>query len=99
MTYFKPLDEPEQMAVIVENGVYRQVPLYSRNGQIFAKVGSGFIRLSGDGSTSKPRCRIEALICDVELRQDRLGRLCDASVSGAKALPQDRAQLLLGAPE
>lgn len=96
MSYFKPLEPEGQVAVIVKNGVYQQAPLYSRNGYLFAKVGNGFIRLAANGSTSQTSTRIEALVIDVELFEDRLGRLCDGSVKGSRAIPAPARQQLLG---
>lgn len=95
MSYFKATDEG-QVAIIVKNGVFQQVPLFTRNGFLFAKVGSGFVRLASNGSTSQPSTRIEALIFDGELFRDSLGRLCDGSVSGAKLVAPSETQLLLG---
>lgn len=73
-------------AVVVIGGVYKQVDLYTRNGFLFCKAFGGFIRLYANGSTSKDKCRIDALSTEKDLFADRLGRLCDASVSGAEAL-------------
>ena len=97
MSYFKPLEPEGQVAVIVRNGVYQQTPLYTRNGYLFAKVGGGFVRLAANGSTSQPSTRIDALVIDGDLFEDRLGRLCDASVQDAKAIGGPAKQLLLGA--
>lgn len=96
MTYFKPVEPEGQVAIIVKGGVYQQAPLYTRNGYLFAKVGSGFVRLASNGSTSHASTRIDSLVFDGHLRQDSFGRLCDASVSGSKALPEQQTQLLLG---
>lgn len=96
MSYFRALEPEGQVAVLVRNGVYVQAPLYTRAGYLFAKVGGGFVRLAYDGATSQPNTRIEALVCDVPLLRDAFGRLCDASVTGAKELPDDRKTLLLG---
>lgn len=96
MSFFKPLDEPEQFAIIVEGGVYKQAPLFTRAGHLYAKFGGGFVRLGSDGSTSRPKLRLDALICDLPLCMDRFGRLCDASVTGAVPLPTEKVTLLLG---
>lgn len=69
-----------EAAVLVEGGVYRQVPVYKRNGFLFAKSGAGFVRLYADRSTSKPKCRLETLTWGEagRLGRDSLGRLCVA---------------------
>jgi hypothetical protein len=86
------------VAIIVKNGVFRQVPVYMRNGYYYAKFGAGFIRLNSDGSTTEATARLETLTADnLQLATDALGRLCDlASVPGAKPLPKPHVQKLLG---
>lgn len=98
MSYFKPLEPEGQVAILVRGGIYKQVPLYTRNGYIFAKSGDGFVRLTSSGATSAtsaPATRIESLVMDFELFEDQFGRLCDASVTGAKAIPVTSRRLLL----
>jgi hypothetical protein len=41
------------VAVIVNNGVYKQVPLFVRDGLLYAAYGGGYIRLKEDGSTDR----------------------------------------------
>lgn len=96
MSLFKQLEG--ETAVLVENGVYKQTDLFTRNGGLFAKAGGGFVRLYADGSTSKAKCRIDALLVDGVLCRDKLGRLCDASVKGAQSLTALQEQLLIGGP-
>ena len=48
---------PEAQAIVHARGVYRQVPLYGRGDQVFAKYGSGFVRLSTGGATSATSVR------------------------------------------
>lgn len=60
-----------EAAVLVEGGVYKQVPLFKRNGYLYAKLGSGFVKLYADGSTTKPKCRLETLTWDMA---SQLGR-------------------------
>jgi hypothetical protein len=88
-------------AVLVENGIFKQVPLYQRDGFIFAKASGGFVKLMVDGSTTKAggRLRIDFMTIDEQLYRDPLGRLCLPSVSGASTLPGDAERKLLGAPE
>lgn len=98
MTYFTELEPEGQVAVLVRNGVYQQAPLFTRNGHLFAKVAGGFVRLAANGSTSAPNIRIDSIVTDLPLFHDRFGRLCDASVDGAKAIEPAQAQMLLGGP-
>lgn len=90
-----------QSAVIIEGGVFKQVPVYTRDGYMFAKLGGGFVRLMSDGSTSKPKCRLDYLDFDGTLGTDQVGRLVDASkFENAKALPHQRLVTLgLEAPK
>jgi hypothetical protein len=48
----------EAAAILVKQGVYRQVKVYQRGGALFAAYGAGFIRLYKDG-TSLPGVRCE----------------------------------------
>ena len=45
---------PEKQGILRHRGVYKQVPLYRRESVVFAKFGSGFVRLCANGGTSKP---------------------------------------------
>lgn len=96
MSYFKVLDEGDT-AVLVDRGVFRQVPLYVNKGHLFAKVGAGFVRLSADGATSKPNLRIEALVYAEPLYRDAARRLCIREVAGGKPLTEDERAKLRGA--
>lgn len=46
---------PEGQAIIYANGVYRQVKIAERNGRIYAKFGSGYVRLHQNGGSSHPK--------------------------------------------
>lgn len=48
---------PEAQAIIYSNGVYRQTPLFARSDRVYAKYGSGFIRLQQGGATTHPKIR------------------------------------------
>lgn len=52
MDFFTPI--PGAQAVVVTRGVYRQVPLFTRGGKTYAKIGAGFVRLMQGGSMSTP---------------------------------------------
>ena len=96
MSFFKQIEG--DAAILVENGVYKQVDLYSRDGYLFAKVGSGFVRLMADGSTTKHKLRIDFMSFEGELGSDGLGRLVTKDSPKFRALPTERQTLLLGAP-
>lgn len=52
MDFFTPI--PEAQAVVLSRGVYRQVPLFTRGGKVYAKIGTGFVRLMQGGAMSTP---------------------------------------------
>lgn len=95
MSLFKQLEG--QVAVIVENGVYRVADLYVRGGYLYAKNGSGFVRLYDDGATTKTSCRIDTIHLDGALRRDTFGRLCDGSVKNSAPLGVNKERMLIGA--
>lgn len=86
-----------EAAVLVENGTYKQVDLYTRDGYLYAKVGGGFVRIMADGSTTKAKLRLDFMSFDGALYRDKLGRLCTDTVKDAIALEPAKKQLLLGA--
>lgn len=91
---FKALEG--ENAIIQRNGVYRQCDLYVRNGQLFAKVSNGYVRLYANGSTSQDRTRLDTLAYDGPLYSDRLGRLTTVAGEGTKTIGvSDDGQLLL----
>jgi hypothetical protein len=55
MEYFTVI--PEGQAIMVNRGVYRQVQVYVRSGKVYARHGSGYVRLIQGGSTSAPNIR------------------------------------------
>ena len=67
-----------ELAVTVENGVYKEATLATRNnGELYVKAKGGFLRLYADGSTSGgSKCRLDTLHLDVALFKDKLGKLC-----------------------
>lgn len=97
MAFFKEVEG--EAAILISNGVYRQVPVYTRDGYLYAKHGGGFVRLMADGSTTKDKMRLDYMTWEGELRRDTYGRLCTGEVSGSKSLEPERKTLLLGAPE
>lgn len=64
------------IAVLQQNGVYHQCDLYTFQGGLFAKLGSGFVRLKGSGGTSKPNVMLNHIETEKELWSDQFGRLC-----------------------
>lgn len=75
-----------ETAILVDRGVYRQVDVYVRDGGLYARFGTGFIRLYADGSTSHPYSRLETLAYDGPLYRDRLGRLTQKGGEGHRAI-------------
>lgn len=97
MSFFQEIEG--EAAVLVENGVYRQVPIYTRDGYLYAKTGGGFVRLMADGATTRAKMRLDFLSFEKPLYRDGMGRLCTVDVKGALALEAPTAQKLLGCTE
>lgn len=94
MAFFKEVEG--EAAILVRGGVYKQVPLYTRDGFLFAKVNGGFVRLYADGSTTQSKLRLDFMSWEGVLCRDRLGRLCAPSTPGAIRIQGEHAQRLLG---
>jgi len=92
MSFFKEVEG--EAAILVENGVYRQTSLYTRDGYLYANITGGFVRLMSDGATTKSRMRLEFLSWNGTLLRDSLGRLCTADVRGARPLEGPALKLL-----
>ena len=75
-----------ESAVIRKAGVYRTCDLYEYRGQLFAKMGAGFVRLNADGGSSVDGLALDLLAYDGPLYKDRFGRLCVATGEGYVAL-------------
>lgn len=95
MGFFKQVEG--EAAVVVENGVYRQVDVYTRDGVLYAKSAGGFVKLYADGSTTKAKLRLETLSWDGDLFRGALGHLLVEPRDGAKAIDAPARQKLLGA--
>lgn len=96
MAFFKKVEG--EAAVVVENGVYKQVDLYTRDGFLYAHVSGGFVRLFHDGSTTKAKMRLEHMSWHGPLARDALGRLCTPDTPDARSLERKVEQKLLGGP-
>lgn len=93
MGLFKPLEGC--VAVFVSKGVYKQAELYSYNGYLFIKDGTGFIRVNGDGSTTKSSVVVNFLdTAGHKIGLDNLGRVVTEDYSG-KILKQSPKLLQL----
>lgn len=97
MGFFKEVEG--EAAIIVSRGVYKQVPLYTRDGFLYAKVGGGYVRLMHDGSTTKDKTRLDFMTWSGVLRRDTYGRLCTPEVKGSKEIDPQRERLLLSGPD
>jgi hypothetical protein len=97
MSFFKQVEG--EAAVLVENGIYKQVDLYTRDGFLYAKISGGFVRLYADGSITKSKLRLETMSWEGALHKDKLGRLGTKVIANAKALPEPDAMKLLGKGE
>lgn len=97
MSFFKQV--VGEAAILRENGIFRQVDLYTRDGYLYAKFGSGFVWLAADGSTTKAKVALDHMSWTGQLCHDRYGRLCTNDVPEAIPLEAQRATLLLGVPQ
>lgn len=96
MGFFKKVEG--EAAILIENGVYKQVDLYTREGYLYAAVSGGFVRLMADGSTTKAKLQLVHMSWAGGLGRDGLGRLCSLDVPGARSLEKKQEQVLLGGP-
>jgi hypothetical protein len=55
MDYFTAIADGQ--GIILVKGTYRQAALYARAGRMYAKNGTGFVRLLQGGATSHPNVR------------------------------------------
>lgn len=92
MSLFKQIEGDS--VVLTIGGVYKPADLYTRDGYLFAAHAGGYVRLYANGSTSKDKCGIDTLLFEKPLHVDKLGRLCDASVTGAKAIDAPKLKAL-----
>ncbi|QSY98615.1 hypothetical protein J2J97_32440 (plasmid) [Rhizobium bangladeshense] len=83
-------------AMLIEKGVYKPADLYKMDDYLFAKVGSGFVRIDANGGTSKASARVHKLMYEGPLYKDSLGRLCVAPGEKRTALESNVQQKLLG---
>jgi hypothetical protein len=51
---FHIIEDKQTVVRNCKTGVYKQANLYRRKGEIYARIGGGFIRLLREGRTSQP---------------------------------------------
>ena len=81
-------------AMLRQGGVYRPCELYSWNGGLFAKMGSGYIRLRQDGTTTKDGVSLEHMEIEGDLFADKFGRLATERREGYTALTLTTGEVL-----
>jgi len=84
-----------ETVILVQGGVYKVADLYERESKLFAAIGGGYVRLYANGTTSKDKMHIDALMLDGPLYKDRLGRLC-TNHGKERVLVDDKSRLLIG---
>lgn len=62
-----------EVAIVRARGVFKQVDIFERGGQLFVKLGSGFVRLLDNHKTSVPTTFWEEL--SIKAHVGDLGRL------------------------
>lgn len=84
------------LAILQQAGVYKQVDVYTRNdGELYAKLGSGFVRLYASGATSKVGVMLDTLVTEKKLFSDRFDRLCTHARDGRKPVTDGPSYLRL----
>ena len=64
-----------ETCILISGGTYIECAVYSRNhGELFAKLGRGFVRLYANGATSQSKARLDTLTV-YPLYKDSLGKL------------------------
>lgn len=73
-------------ALLVAKGTFKEADLFEFQGGLFAKHGSGYVRLKANGSTSKPGVDFCHLETEAELWSDPFGRISVTNRDGYKPL-------------
>lgn len=81
---FKKLEGDQ--ALLRHGGVYKPVDLFTFSGGLYAKLGSGYVRLKADGTSSKDGVSLQYLESDIALYKDRFGRLAVTDGPGHKTV-------------
>lgn len=86
-----------EVAVVRQGGVYKEVPLATRNnGELYVKMNGGFVRLYADGSTSLgSKVSLDTLALDAPLHKDKFGKLCVAPDKDRKPVESAPSYLAL----
>jgi hypothetical protein len=84
-------------AILAQKGVFKQVDLYEWRGDLFAKWGGGYIRLTVTGGTSIPDVILLSLATDQPFGSDQFGRL--TMRIGVRVLTGDERDRLLEGPK
>lgn len=92
MGVFKQVDGDS--VILQSRGVFTQAELYERDGELYAKISGGFVRLYKSGGTSKDKVSIVQIISDINFHEDKFGRLCAPGTG--KELPAPEHQKLIG---
>lgn len=64
---------PDAIAILTLRGVYRQCEVFTLDGDVYAKTGGGFIRLSESGTSTSHR--VHKIVSNQPFQPDKLGRL------------------------
>ena len=96
MTGFKDIDG--DYAIINVGGLFKQVALATLNNDLYAKIGSGYVRLNKDRSSSKAGTRVITLNTELPLYHTKFGKLT-LRARGTTPLTGTAKQLLLSTSE
>lgn len=64
--------------ILLNKGVWKTADLYTLDGALFAQWSGGYIRLKGDGTTSRDGVNFTMLSTDRTLFADKFGRITTA---------------------
>jgi hypothetical protein len=68
-----------ETCILVSQGVFIECRVFTRNqGELFAKLGRGFVRLYANGTTSQSKARLDTLTV-YPLHKDSFGKLYNAA--------------------
>ena len=96
MSYFQEIEG--DVAIIASGGVFKQAPLYTLDGNLYAKASGGFVRITATGATSKDKMYVVKLVTNLPLFKDTHGRLTVVPGPKNKPLAQEQVQKLIAPP-
>lgn len=85
-----------EKAILSNAGLYIQTDIYKLDGVLYAKLGSGYVRLYADCSTSKPKVRLVRLTGPMDIKRTPNSHLCLPEAENSTALHGHHRNVILG---